>query len=180
MAETPESLQQMLDSIAESCKTYGMEINAKKTKTMHIGKEKKKKSLENILEGAQDQRRGTISGGCNRKTARPADKHEIALRWSCHKRELGTSFAASLGSLKAELSAEEVEDALKGAGLATSSNGLTIVHMDTPNGKLRVERNGESWLPTFGPKKALNIYKYHNDGGRCRKSVVKFLCNGPM
>ncbi|GFR60098.1 retrovirus-related Pol polyprotein LINE-1 [Elysia marginata] len=29
MAETPESLQQMLDSIAESCKSYGMEMNAK-------------------------------------------------------------------------------------------------------------------------------------------------------
>ncbi|GFR72740.1 endonuclease-reverse transcriptase [Elysia marginata] len=32
IAETSESLQQMLDSIAESCKTYGMEMNAKKTK----------------------------------------------------------------------------------------------------------------------------------------------------
>ncbi|GFR65585.1 endonuclease-reverse transcriptase [Elysia marginata] len=32
MAETPEILQQMLDSIANSCKTYGMEMNAKKDK----------------------------------------------------------------------------------------------------------------------------------------------------
>ncbi|GFS07283.1 retrovirus-related Pol polyprotein LINE-1 [Elysia marginata] len=45
MAETPESLQQMLDSIAKRYKTYGMEVNAKKTKIMHIGKEKKKISI---------------------------------------------------------------------------------------------------------------------------------------
>ncbi|GFS05651.1 retrovirus-related Pol polyprotein LINE-1 [Elysia marginata] len=45
MAETTESLQQMLDSIAESCKTYEMEMNAKKTKTMHIGRAKKKRSI---------------------------------------------------------------------------------------------------------------------------------------
>ena len=42
LAETPEDLQLMLDGISESCKTYGMAMNAKKTKTMHVGKEKKK------------------------------------------------------------------------------------------------------------------------------------------
>ncbi|GFR72458.1 endonuclease-reverse transcriptase [Elysia marginata] len=45
VAETPESLQKILDSIAESCKTYGMEMNATKTKIMHIGKQKKKASI---------------------------------------------------------------------------------------------------------------------------------------
>ncbi|GFS06104.1 hypothetical protein ElyMa_002955900 [Elysia marginata] len=90
----------MLDSIAESWKTYGMEMNAKKTKTMHIRKEK---------------------------------------NWPW----------------RAELKAEKVEDALKGAGLTTSSNGPTAVHMEKSNGKLRVERNDESWLPPFGLQKAL-------------------------
>ncbi|GFR69741.1 endonuclease-reverse transcriptase [Elysia marginata] len=42
MAETPESHQQMFDRIAESYKTYGMEINTKKTKTMRVRKEKMK------------------------------------------------------------------------------------------------------------------------------------------
>ncbi|GFS19048.1 endonuclease-reverse transcriptase [Elysia marginata] len=32
MVETPDSLQQMLDSIAESCKTYDKEMNVKKKK----------------------------------------------------------------------------------------------------------------------------------------------------
>ncbi|GFS07884.1 RNA-directed DNA polymerase from mobile element jockey-like [Elysia marginata] len=50
MTETPESLQQMLDGITESCKTYGMKINAKKTKTMHIRKEKKK--VSKLIEGS--------------------------------------------------------------------------------------------------------------------------------
>ncbi|GFR69806.1 endonuclease-reverse transcriptase [Elysia marginata] len=45
MAETPESLQQMLDSIAERCKANGMEMYAKKTKTIQIVKEKKKVSI---------------------------------------------------------------------------------------------------------------------------------------
>ncbi|GFR71094.1 hypothetical protein ElyMa_000344100 [Elysia marginata] len=43
------------------------------------------------MEGAQDQRRGrpTTSGGCNRKTARPANKEETALRWSCYRGSSG-------------------------------------------------------------------------------------------
>ncbi|GFS18230.1 endonuclease-reverse transcriptase [Elysia marginata] len=49
MAETPECLLQMFDNIAESCKTYGMEMNAKVTKTLHSGKEKKKVSI--LIEG---------------------------------------------------------------------------------------------------------------------------------
>ncbi|GFS00723.1 retrovirus-related Pol polyprotein LINE-1 [Elysia marginata] len=37
LAESENQLQTMLDRIVEKCKEYGMEINAKKTKTMHIG-----------------------------------------------------------------------------------------------------------------------------------------------
>ncbi|GFS05853.1 endonuclease-reverse transcriptase [Elysia marginata] len=37
LAESEEQLQAMLDRIVAKCKEYGMEINAKKTKTMHIG-----------------------------------------------------------------------------------------------------------------------------------------------
>ncbi|GFR73809.1 hypothetical protein ElyMa_002145800 [Elysia marginata] len=98
------------------------------------------KSLENILERAQGQRRDIASDGCNRKTTRPTDKEEIALRWSCYKGELGTSFAVSLGGQRAE----EVKDALKGAGRTTSSNGPTFVHMEKSNGKLIAERNGDT------------------------------------
>ncbi|GFR97509.1 hypothetical protein ElyMa_002746800 [Elysia marginata] len=36
---------------------------------------------------------------------------------------------------------EKVEDALKGAGLTTSSNRPTVVHMETSIGKLRVDRS---------------------------------------
>ncbi|GFS05429.1 endonuclease-reverse transcriptase [Elysia marginata] len=43
MAETPESLQQMLDSVAESCETYGMEMRAKKIKKKPCISEKKKR-----------------------------------------------------------------------------------------------------------------------------------------
>ncbi|GFR65586.1 hypothetical protein ElyMa_003662800 [Elysia marginata] len=62
----------------------------------------------------------------NEEVLQAADVTEIALRWSCCKGELGTSFAASLGS--EGLRAQEVEDALKGAGRTTPSNGPTIVH----------------------------------------------------
>ncbi|GFR69805.1 hypothetical protein ElyMa_003767300 [Elysia marginata] len=65
--------------------------------------------VENILEGAQGQQRGTTNGGFNRKTARSAE--ELALRWSCYKGLLVTSFAAKLW--RAELRADEIEDALR-------------------------------------------------------------------
>ncbi|GFR76317.1 endonuclease-reverse transcriptase [Elysia marginata] len=41
LAESEEQLQAMLDRIVDKCKEYGMEINAKKTKTMHIGRDTK-------------------------------------------------------------------------------------------------------------------------------------------
>ncbi|GFS04175.1 endonuclease-reverse transcriptase [Elysia marginata] len=41
LAESEEQLQAVLDRIADKCKEYGMEINAKKTKTMHIGRDTK-------------------------------------------------------------------------------------------------------------------------------------------
>ncbi|GFR82438.1 endonuclease-reverse transcriptase [Elysia marginata] len=41
LAESEEQLQAMLDSIVDKCKEYGMEIKAKKTKTMHIGRDTK-------------------------------------------------------------------------------------------------------------------------------------------
>ncbi|GFS23339.1 hypothetical protein ElyMa_005130900 [Elysia marginata] len=90
-----------------------------------------RRNLENILEKAQDQRRGITSGGCNRKTARPAGGGS-----SGHLLQLALG-----GRIQGR------------RGLTTSGNGPTIVHnIKTSNGKLRVERNGESWLPTFGPK----------------------------
>ncbi|GFR93479.1 hypothetical protein ElyMa_006226400 [Elysia marginata] len=138
MAETHESLQQMLDSIAESCRTYGMEMNANRQKSFEMWcyrgvlriSWKEHKTNKEVPQAAD-------------VTERTSDNEEIALRWSCYKGALGTSCAASL---------EEVEDALKGAQLTTSSNGPAIVHMEKSNGKLRVARNGESRLPTFGPK----------------------------
>ncbi|GFR97998.1 retrovirus-related Pol polyprotein LINE-1 [Elysia marginata] len=39
LAESEEQPQAMLDNIVDKCKEYGMEINAKKTKTMHIGRD---------------------------------------------------------------------------------------------------------------------------------------------
>ncbi|GFS05333.1 endonuclease-reverse transcriptase [Elysia marginata] len=36
LAESEKQLQAMLDRIVDKCKEYGMEINAKKTKTMYI------------------------------------------------------------------------------------------------------------------------------------------------
>ncbi|GFS06029.1 retrovirus-related Pol polyprotein LINE-1 [Elysia marginata] len=41
LAGSEEKLQAILDRIVDKCKEYGMEINAKKTKTMHIGKNTK-------------------------------------------------------------------------------------------------------------------------------------------
>ncbi|GFR58526.1 retrovirus-related Pol polyprotein LINE-1 [Elysia marginata] len=41
LAESEKQLQAMLDRIVVLCKEYGMEINAKKTKTMHIGRDTK-------------------------------------------------------------------------------------------------------------------------------------------
>ena len=41
LAESEEQLQTMLDCIVHKCKEYGMEINAKKTKTMHVGRDTK-------------------------------------------------------------------------------------------------------------------------------------------
>ncbi|GFS27970.1 endonuclease-reverse transcriptase [Elysia marginata] len=41
LAESEEQLQAMLNRIVDKCKEYGMEINAKKTKTMHIGRDTK-------------------------------------------------------------------------------------------------------------------------------------------
>ncbi|GFR94843.1 retrovirus-related Pol polyprotein from type-1 retrotransposable element R2 [Elysia marginata] len=41
LAESEKQLQAMLDRIVDKCKEYGMEINAKKTKTMHIGRDTK-------------------------------------------------------------------------------------------------------------------------------------------
>ncbi|GFS04545.1 retrovirus-related Pol polyprotein LINE-1 [Elysia marginata] len=39
LAESEEQLEAMLDRIVYKCKEYGMEINAKKTKTIHIGRD---------------------------------------------------------------------------------------------------------------------------------------------
>ncbi|GFR60198.1 retrovirus-related Pol polyprotein LINE-1 [Elysia marginata] len=39
LVESGEQLQAMLDSIVDKCKEYGMETNAKKIKTMHIGRD---------------------------------------------------------------------------------------------------------------------------------------------
>ncbi|GFR61587.1 endonuclease-reverse transcriptase [Elysia marginata] len=41
LAESEEQLQAVLDRIVDKCKEYGMEINAKKTKTMHVGRDTK-------------------------------------------------------------------------------------------------------------------------------------------
>ncbi|GFR80897.1 endonuclease-reverse transcriptase [Elysia marginata] len=41
LAEPEEQLQAILDRIVDKCKEYGKEINAKKTKTIHIGRETK-------------------------------------------------------------------------------------------------------------------------------------------
>ncbi|GFS01939.1 RNA-directed DNA polymerase from mobile element jockey [Elysia marginata] len=41
LAESEEQLQAMLDRIVDKCKQYGMEINAKKTKNIHIGRDTK-------------------------------------------------------------------------------------------------------------------------------------------
>ncbi|GFR89725.1 RNA-directed DNA polymerase from mobile element jockey-like [Elysia marginata] len=41
LSESEKQLQAMLDRIVDKCKEYGMEINAKKTKTMQIGRETK-------------------------------------------------------------------------------------------------------------------------------------------
>ncbi|GFR72711.1 UDP-glucuronosyltransferase 2A1-like [Elysia marginata] len=41
LAESEEQLQAMLDRIVDKCKEYGMESNAKRTKTMHIGRDSK-------------------------------------------------------------------------------------------------------------------------------------------
>ncbi|GFR90474.1 UPF0469 protein KIAA0907 [Elysia marginata] len=41
LAESEEQLQAMLDRIVDKCKEYGMDISAKKTKTMHIGRDTK-------------------------------------------------------------------------------------------------------------------------------------------
>ncbi|GFR87204.1 retrovirus-related Pol polyprotein LINE-1 [Elysia marginata] len=41
LAEPEEQLQAMLDRIIDKCKEYGMEINPKKTKAMHIGRDTK-------------------------------------------------------------------------------------------------------------------------------------------
>ncbi|GFR99130.1 endonuclease-reverse transcriptase [Elysia marginata] len=41
VAESEEQLQAMLDCIVDKCKEYGMEINAKKTKTMHTRRDTK-------------------------------------------------------------------------------------------------------------------------------------------
>ncbi|GFR88857.1 retrovirus-related Pol polyprotein LINE-1 [Elysia marginata] len=51
LAESEEQLQAMLDRIVDKCKDYGMEINAKKTKTMHFGKDTKtlKITVENAV-----------------------------------------------------------------------------------------------------------------------------------
>ncbi|GFR78183.1 hypothetical protein ElyMa_003988400 [Elysia marginata] len=68
------------------------------------------RSLENICEGAQDQRRGITNSGCNRKSARQADEKETALRWTWGTRDIFYS-----QPWRAEMRAEEVEDALEGA-----------------------------------------------------------------
>ncbi|GFS11418.1 endonuclease-reverse transcriptase [Elysia marginata] len=41
LAESEEQLQAMLNRIVDKCNEYGMEINSKKTKTMHIGRDTK-------------------------------------------------------------------------------------------------------------------------------------------
>ncbi|GFS00017.1 endonuclease-reverse transcriptase [Elysia marginata] len=41
LAESEKQLQAMLDRIVDKCKKYGIEINVKKTKTMHIGRDTK-------------------------------------------------------------------------------------------------------------------------------------------
>ncbi|GFR57956.1 endonuclease-reverse transcriptase [Elysia marginata] len=41
IAQSEEKLQAFLGRIVDKCKEYGMEINAKKTKTMHIGRDTK-------------------------------------------------------------------------------------------------------------------------------------------
>ncbi|GFS18668.1 retrovirus-related Pol polyprotein LINE-1 [Elysia marginata] len=45
LAESEEQLQAMLDRIVDKCKEYGMEINPKKTKVMHIGRDTKKLTI---------------------------------------------------------------------------------------------------------------------------------------
>ncbi|GFR78256.1 retrovirus-related Pol polyprotein LINE-1 [Elysia marginata] len=47
LAESEEQLQAMLDRTVDKCKEYGMEINAKKTKTMHIGRDTMKGTYTN-------------------------------------------------------------------------------------------------------------------------------------
>ncbi|GFR64233.1 RNA-directed DNA polymerase from mobile element jockey-like [Elysia marginata] len=41
LTESEKQLQAMLDRIVDKCKEYGMKINARKTKTMHIGRDTK-------------------------------------------------------------------------------------------------------------------------------------------
>ncbi|GFS04627.1 endonuclease-reverse transcriptase [Elysia marginata] len=70
LAESEEQLQAILDRIVDKCKEYGLEINAEKTKTMHIGRDTKhgRAGLEIFIPRTHDH-----GGCCHSKRGTHAD-----------------------------------------------------------------------------------------------------------